>query len=177
MDRFVSSGLGLRRGTVRLVEAQPAWVTLAEAVCDELAVALVDCAIAIEHIGSTAVPDLVAKPILDFAIGIRDDIEPLSLQPTLERMGWQFRADAGDEGGFVFVLETQPLHRVAHVHVVMYGGPQWRKYLQFRDRLRVDAAARGIYGAAKLTLGEQFPSDRGAYTAAKAAVVRSILDS
>ena len=176
MDRFASSELGLDRGTVHLVESQPGWAAVAESVRDELAFALADSAISIEHIGSTAVPGLVAKPILDLAIGVRDDIDPLTLRPTLERLGWQFRTDAGDEGGLVFVLETQPRHRVAHVHVVVHGGSQWRNYLQLRDRLRIDAGARNTYRAAKLSLGERFPSDRAAYTAGKASVIRSLLD-
>ena len=176
VDRFASSGLGLHRGTVRLVEAQPRWAALAEAVRADLAGALVGDAVAIEHVGSTAIPGLIAKPILDFAIGIRDDIEPLSLQPRLERMGWLFRTDARDEGGLVFVLETRPMHRVAHVHVVHHGDLQWRNYLQLRDRLRVDAAARDAYSAAKVALAARFPSDRGAYTTGKSAVIRWLLD-
>lgn len=176
VDRFAASGIGLDRGTVRLVEGQPGWPALAEAVRDELTVGLAGRAIAIEHIGSTAVAGLVAKPILDFAVGIRDDVEPLSLQPTLERLGWQFRTDAGDEGGLLFVLETRPMHRVAHVHVVAHHGLQWRNYLRLRDRLRIEAAARNTYCAAKLRLGERFPNDRGGYTAGKAAVIRSLLD-
>lgn len=175
MDRFASSGLGLDRGTVRLVAAQPGWAALAEAMRQELAAALADRALGIEHIGSTAVPDIVAKPILDFAIGISDDVEPLSLQPTLERLGWQFSTNAGDEGGSVFVLETRPMHRVAHAHVVVYGDAQWRDYLRLRDRLRADATARDTYGAEKLSLGARFPGDRGAYTAGKSAIVHLLL--
>lgn len=176
MDRFASSGLGLDRGIVRLVEAQAGWGALAETVCEELAVALGDRAIAIEHVGSTAVPGLLAKPILDFAVGIRDDIEPPSLTSTLERLGWQFRADAGDEGGFVFVLETQPEYRVAHAHVVVYDSSQWCNYLRLRDRLRCDAEARAAYHSAKLALAERFPNDRAAYTAGKAGIICALLD-
>ena len=176
VDRFASAGLGLDRGTVHLVEVQPGWAALAETVRVELAVALADRAIEIEHIGSTAVARLVAKPILDFAIGIRDDVEPLSLQSPMEQIGWEFRADAGEQGGLVFVLETQPMHRVSHAHVVAYGDSQWRNYLQLRDLLRINADARSVYRAAKSGLAERFPSDRGAYTLGKAGVVRSLLD-
>ena len=126
----------------------------------QLAVALADEGIGIEHIGSTAIPGLVAKPILDFAVGIGDDIESFDLQPRLERLDWQFRTGAGDEGGLVFVLETRAMHRVAHIHVVDCGDLQWRNYLRLRTRLRMDAAARDAYGAAKVALAARFPSDR-----------------
>lgn len=176
VDRFASSGLGLDRGTVRLVQVQAGWTALAETVRDELVAALADRAIAIEHIGSTAVAGLVAKPILDFAIGVRDSIQPIGLQLPMEGLGWEFRTDAGEEGGLVFVLETQPMHRVAHAHVVVYGDSQWRNYVQLRDLLRTDVTARTAYGTEKLRLAERFPSDRGAYTAGKAGVIRSLLD-
>lgn len=64
------------------------------------------------------------------------------LWTSLEQVGYQFRGDAGDQGGLAFVLEDHPKHRVAHLHVVDHGGEQWRHYLTFRDLLLMNADAR-----------------------------------
>jgi GrpB-like predicted nucleotidyltransferase (UPF0157 family) len=71
------------------------------------------------------------------------------------------------EGGVLFVLESAPGHRIAHVHLVAYGDEAWVRYLAFRDRLRIDAAARESYRALKQRLAERFPDNRAAYTAGK----------
>ena len=175
VDRFAAVGLGLDRGRVDLVEVRPEWAPLAGAVCAELAGALGDRVIGIEHVGSTAVAGLIAKPILDLAVRTAAGIAPLTLRPLLEGRGWQYRGDAGQDGGLVFVLETRPAHRVAHVHVVGHNDPQWGNDLALRDRLRTDAAARHEYRAVKRLLGSRFPYDRQAYTAGKADLIRVLL--
>jgi GrpB-like predicted nucleotidyltransferase (UPF0157 family) len=89
--------------------------------------------------------------------------------------GWIYRGDAGDQGGHIFVLESRPWHRVAHLHVVDHDGDQWRAYLRFREVLRRSPQARERYEAVKLRLAAQRPIDRRAYTNGKTAVVTSIL--
>jgi GrpB-like predicted nucleotidyltransferase (UPF0157 family) len=142
----------------------------------ELLATLVGRATRVERVGSTAVPGLLAKPILDFVVGVDAGNGALTVKPLLESAGWEYRGDAGNDGGLVFVLATRPLHRVAHAHVVEYCGAQWRSYLMLRDRLRADPRARESYGAAKLDLCALFPTDRHAYTNGKTAVIRALLD-
>lgn len=91
-------------------------------------------------------------------------------------MGYQFRGDAGEEGGLVFVLDARPKHRVVHLHVVDHGGAQWRRYLTFRDLLLSDASAREHYERMKRELAEEFPGDRKAYQAAKQSIVQDLLE-
>jgi GrpB-like predicted nucleotidyltransferase (UPF0157 family) len=92
-------------------------------------------------------------------------------------LGYQFRGDKGDTGGLLFVLEDRPAHRIAHVHVVPHGSEKWRRYLAFRDRLRIDPDARACYGEVKRRLGEQCASDGQAYTAGKAVFVAGLLSA
>jgi GrpB-like predicted nucleotidyltransferase (UPF0157 family) len=120
---------------------------------------------------------LVAKPILDLAVGLASTTDPDHVIPAIERLGCQFRGDKGDTGGLLFVLEDRPAHRIAHVHVVPYGSEKWRQYLAFRDRLRIDPDARACYAEVKRRLGEQFASGRQAYTAGKAAFVAGLLSA
>ena len=85
------------------------------------------------------------------------------------------RGDAGANGGHVFVLETNPCNRVAHVHVVDYDGEQWRNYLRLRDLLRRSSTARARYESVKQQLASEFGDDRTAYTDGKTNVVNMLL--
>jgi GrpB-like predicted nucleotidyltransferase (UPF0157 family) len=164
----VSTPLGLMYGEVQLVPGgDPGWETEAHRFSDALRAALGPEAVGVEHVGSTAVPGLTAKPILDFAVGLTPEAETGRVTTALEALGYEFRGDAGDEGGLVFVLEVRPRFRVAHVHVVRHGDAQWRRYLFVRDRLRADPEARAAYAELKIGLAERYPNDRASYTAAK----------
>lgn len=169
------AGLGLEYGTVCLAKARAEWGVLARRLADDVARALSSAAAGVEHVGSTAVPGLVAKPIIDLAAGV-GDARPEAVRQPLERLGYQYRGDAGEHGGLVFVLDDRPRHRVAHVHVVEYGGSQWRRYLAFRDLLRSDASARAAYARLKIGLARTYPDDRKAYQDAKDGLVRDLLE-
>jgi GrpB-like predicted nucleotidyltransferase (UPF0157 family) len=175
MHSFGDTGLGLTYGQVGLVESHLGWPRAFEQLAAELRTALGELAVAVEHVGSTAVPGLVAKPILDIAVGLPPATDADRIIPAIERLGYEFRGDKGDTGGLLFVLEDRPAHRVAHVHVVPHGGEKWRQYLAFRDRLRIDPGARAACAEVKRTLGERFAGDRQAYTAGKAAFVADLL--
>jgi GrpB-like predicted nucleotidyltransferase (UPF0157 family) len=129
----------------------------------------------VEHVGSTAIPGLTAKPILDVLIGLAPGTDPDRVIATLERLGFQDRGDKGDDGGRLLVLEDRPAHRVAHLHLVGHGDALWRRYLTLRDRLRGDPDARAAYAGLKARLAARFSEDRRAYTAAKAAFITRLL--
>ncbi len=168
-------GLGLDQGTVLLREARPEWGGLARGLADAIREALGERAAEVEHIGSTAVPGLAAKPIIDLAAGVaRPSVA--AVRGPLEKLGYRYRGDAGDQGGLLFVLEVRPRHRVAHVHVVDPDGPQWQRYLAFRDLLRSDASARAKYTRLKRELARRHPHDRRAYTEGKERLVRELLE-
>ena len=113
--------LGLQYGHVELAESDPAWPEGAQRLAESIRSALGPDALAVEHIGSTAVPGLLSKPILDLAVLVRRDADTTE---RLTMLGYEYRGDAGAEGGLVFVLSDRPLHRIAHVHVVSDGDPQ-----------------------------------------------------
>lgn len=172
---FAVAGLGLQYGTVRLVRADDAWSTIGRALAAEISEGLADVARAVEHVGSTAVPGLLTKPIIDLAIAMRPGTAVDDVVGRMSRLGWIYRGDAGDEGGWIFVMEDSPWHRVAHAHGVEFGGSQWVQYLQFRDLLRRSAAARRIYEEAKQHLAQQHPDGRRRYTAGKDTTVQRLL--
>jgi GrpB-like predicted nucleotidyltransferase (UPF0157 family) len=166
--------LGLMRGVVRLVEHDAAWADEFRKERDRLAAALVELRCAIEHIGSTAVADLPAKPILDIALGYGASVQLPDLKCVLERLGYEYRGDSGDEGGYVFARGAGD-SRTHHLHAVLLDGAQWRTYLKFRDLLRTDPKARALYSATKGMLASQFERDRPAYTTGKSGIVRQLL--
>jgi GrpB-like predicted nucleotidyltransferase (UPF0157 family) len=168
--------LGLIYGTVELAPSDPGWPEQFELLAGELRRALGPDAVAIEHVGSTAVEGLRAKPILDLAVGLAPEADADRVIETFERLGYDFRGDAGSQGGLVFVLDSIPMRRIAHVHAVRHGDEQWMRYLAFRDRLRSDPAARAGYERLKRALANRFPNDRRAYTDGKDAFVAALLD-
>ena len=169
------AGLGLEHGKVVLREVRPEWRDVGRRLADEIRAAFGARAVHVEHVGSTAVPGLVAKPIVDLAVG-PGDVPVDVVREVLEALGYTYRGDAGEQGGLVFVLEDRPRHRVAHVHVVEHAGRQWRRYLAFRDLLLRDASARVAYARLKLELARRYPNDRTAYTAAKVGLVNALLE-
>ncbi|MFI0449264.1 GrpB family protein [Actinomadura sp. 6N118] len=167
--------LGLAKRSLRVMDSQSGWSEVYEQLASALRPALGALAIAIEHVGSTSVPGLPAKPIVDIAVGLAADAQLVDVVDAVTALGYEFRGDKGEEIGWLFVLETRPLYRVAHVHAVRHGGLQWREYLAFRDRLRADPAAHHAYAQLKRQLAVSYGDDRQAYTAAKTSLVRELL--
>jgi GrpB-like predicted nucleotidyltransferase (UPF0157 family) len=172
---FARTGLGLDYGTVSLVPVLESWADIAAELAAEIQDALGDLASDVQHIGSTTCVALLAKPIVDLAIAVPVGTQVEEVVQPMSRRGWIYRGDAGDDGGWVFVLEDRPRHRVAHAHGVAAIGSQWRRYLEFRELLGRSADARQTYQAAKIDLARAFRRDVGGYTAGKDTTVRRLL--
>ena len=169
------ASLGLRYGVVEVVEYRPEWMELGERLTARVAALLGSRATAVAHIGSTSVPGLAAKPIIDVAVRLVPDAVLDNLVAVLSGDGWIYRGDAGDDGGQVFVSETQPWLRVAHIHAIAHDDPQFDRYLAVRDRLRANPEAVARYSALKRELARRFPADRKAYTAGKTDFITDLL--
>lgn len=169
-------GLGLPRAEVGLRAHDSRWESAYRETEERLQALIGELVVAIEHIGSTAVPGLIAKPILDIALAFPDRASLDQAALRLGAEGYEWRGDSGDKGGVVFVdgLEAR---RIAHLHLVEIADPQWERYVRFRNLLRRDADVRRRYEALKLELAERFPRDRLAYTDGKDRFVRESLDA
>jgi len=158
-----SLGLGLEAGANRLLDHNPLW---ARAFADEAARirrAVGPLALAIEHYGSTAVPGLRAKPIIDLLIGVATIGDGLKMIEQMERIGYDYATNHGIPEHHIF---GRPEAREYLAHVVEYGGDQWRRSLRFRDRLIKDVGARAAYQALKERLAAAGLS-RAGYTEGK----------
>ncbi|HEX3967519.1 MAG TPA: GrpB family protein [Edaphobacter sp.] len=163
---------------VRLAEYDPGWPKLYAAEAERLmAVLSAGLVLSIEHFGSTAVPGLMAKPIIDILVEVRSvqEARKIAIQP-LEAIGYAFWSDNPRRDRMFFVKGLPPAapHRTHHVHIVE-SGTEMREQLLFRDYLRshLDEVLR--YGNLKSELMAKFRNDREAYTAAKSAYVKEVL--
>ena len=166
--------IGLQRGTVQVITYQADWHDLFEQERCALHKHIGHLVLDIQHVGSTAVPGLDAKPILDMAVAVASVAVIPQCQPLLCALGYLDRGD-GNEGGYLFVKESAPDVQTHHLHMVARDDPRWGNYLRFRDVLKADETLRTTYANLKKALQEQFSQDRQAYTAAKHAFIRDIL--
>jgi len=164
--------LGLEAGTVRVVAYDTNWPALFLAESQRLTAACRSLPVHFEHVGSTAVPGLCAKPVLDILAGHPAGVSALDYVTDFERAGYIHRGDRGI-AGHQFFRRGQP--RAYHIHLVEEDGELWRQYLGFRDHLRADPTAARRYGELKEALAARFPHDRESYINGKSEFVREVL--
>lgn len=155
-----------------LAEPDPDWSATYESWRSRLARALASAAVRIEHVGSTAVPGLPAKPVIDVQVSVADVADEPAYLPALESLGLQLRAR---EDGHRYLRPLPHRPREVHVHVCAAGSDWEREHLLFRDYLRGHEAARTAYAAVKAEAVVTWADDRLAYTDAKGAVIRDLL--
>jgi GrpB-like predicted nucleotidyltransferase (UPF0157 family) len=126
----------------------------------------------IEHTGSTAVPGLAAKPILDILVGYHQGDAVQAYISVLTGADYLHRGEQ-EIAGREFFRRGSP--RAYHVHLTAIDSAFWRDHLTFRDRLRGDNALRDAYATLKRDLAARFPRDREAYIVAKEPFVNQVL--
>ena len=173
-DRAQSpSGLELIGGpekrSIEIVEYDPQWPVRFRAERDRIAAALGPAAMRIDHIGSTAVPGLAAKPIVDIDVSVADVEDEASYLPALERAGYELRV-------------REPNHRMVrtrardvHVHICTAGSDWERRHLRFRDRLRRSGQDRALYERVKRRLAARDWPTMDDYADAKSDAIAEIL--
>lgn len=162
---------GLRPTRVTLAGPDPAWAERFAARAAQLRDVLGPRARLVEHVGSTSVPGLVAKPIVDIVIGIDDpDDEPAYL-PDLLAAGYDVRVrEPGHRA-----LRAGDLDEPVNLHCYRIDDPEIRRVLLFRDRLRADPAERELYARTKRALTDREWPDVNYYAEAKSPVIDAIL--
>jgi GrpB-like predicted nucleotidyltransferase (UPF0157 family) len=149
----------------RVVSYDPAWPVLFAKLGGQLRTALGEIALRIDHIGSTAVPGLDAKPIVDVQISVAA-LEPVdTFRGALEGCGFSWRADNPDLTKRYF--REQPGQRRTHIHVRRSGSFSEQFALLFRDYLRTHPRRAAEYGALKRSVAHLLQADRRAYVEAK----------
>lgn len=133
-------------------------------------------AVVVEHIGSTAVPGLGARPIIDMMLGAPDLAQVEARIAALEAEGWryvrEFEKSISDRRYFTR-MDVPP--GKFHLHAVVLDSPFWKRHLAFRDALRADPALADKYWRLKQHLAARLPDDRGAYAEAKGEFIRKAM--
>ena len=151
---------------IRVAEHDPGWAAAAAAELARIGAALGPLGLRLEHIGSTAVPGLAAKPILDLMVSVAD-VEAGAFVAPLERLGYLYAPSPG----FRFFALPPKRPRTHHVHVFAVGGEHERRHLAVRDFLRAHPEDAAAYEAVKRRVALEHPQDRLAYIAGKEAHV------
>ena len=128
--------IGLKRGTVAISEHRSEWKKVAAASITELKAIFGEKAVDIQHIGSTAIEHIKAKPIIDIAVGVRsfDGLEAVKMH--LKEVGYA-EANNRFSSDLLFVINDAENRRTHQVHVLIYGCEQWRNYVDFRDYMNL----------------------------------------
>ena len=160
---------GPESGRVRLVPYRAEWAERFEFERARIAAALGETAELIEHVGSTSVPGLDAKPVVDILVAVGDPADP-SICAALERAGYVLRVD--EDGHRMF----RTPERDVHLHLWVAGTEEIARHLDFRDRLRASEADRRAYSDLKHRLAEREWDDINDYAAAKDALIAEIVE-
>lgn len=166
---------GLKNGTVKLCPHDDGWAVQAAATAAELKGIFGADAVAVRHVGSTAIHGIPAKPVIDIAVAVRDSGAVARHLTQLEAHGYMPR-EHGVENDTLLVLDDgESGLRTHHIHIVADGSMEWRNYVNFVDYLNAFPDKAREYASLKLALADKYPSDREAYTSGKADAVRFIL--
>lgn len=168
--------LGLKRGIVKLADYDENWAETAEQTIRELKEIFGEAAADIQHVGSTSIKYIKAKPILDIAVAVRSFSDVLPLIPKLKENGFRYKTDNDNDAEMFFscgdvIADT----RTHHIHVVIHQSKEWTEYILFRDSLNSNPHWRLNYQNLKQELAEKYPDDRNAYTEGKAEFIRNVL--
>ncbi|WP_027965026.1 GrpB family protein [Halalkalibacillus halophilus] len=169
--------LGVNKGTVVLMEQQEAYPALFQAEKELLGEIFGNQVVAIEHIGSTAIKGIQAKPIIDIMIGVEDldNVEKLDKRKMVENDYYFLKVKLEGKVVAAKFSSLEHLTKTYILHIVEHGGDWWQKHLLFRDRLNAEPALALQYEQLKLRLAEQYPTDEAAYTDGKEAFVNQVV--
>jgi GrpB-like predicted nucleotidyltransferase (UPF0157 family) len=158
---------------IEIVGYDPAWPARYEEMRARLAGALGPTAVRIDHVGSTAVPGLAAKPIIDIQVSVPDVADATPFKQPIEAQGFASRMI---EPGHHYFRPPPGLPRDYQVHVCTIGSDWERRHLLFRDYLRADPETRAGYERMKRDMATRFTNDRLGYNDAKGPFIEAALE-
>lgn len=158
---------GLIRGTVSVEPHNVAWKEEAENCISLLAEILKKDMVDAQHVGSTAICGICAKPIIDIAVGVKNLRDVMKYNEELAENGIIYRHKEHGEQLLYICGDMQNDIRTHHIHIVIWNSEEWNNYLNFRDYMNCHEEEARAYAQLKVQLAKQYPKDRGAYTAGK----------
>ena len=163
---------GVEKCEIKIVDYDPDWPKKFETHARIIADALGSSALRVEHIGSTSVPGLAAKPVIDILVVVTDSADESAYLPRLEAAGYVLRVREPDWNEHRMCRTPE---KDVHIHIYSAGCPEIVRNLAFRDRLRRNTDDRRRYERTKRELAAREWSDMNAYAEAKTEVIESII--
>ncbi|MGO1072086.1 GrpB family protein [Lysobacter sp. CA199] len=158
---------------ITIVDYDPSWPRTFDELKSAVLRVLGDITLSVEHVGSTSVPGLAAKPIIDMDVVVASAAEVPRAIERLATLGYAHRGDLGIEGRDAFYSPPElPVH---HLYVCVHDAIALANHLTIRDYLRRNQAAARTYGLLKMRLAKMFPTDVDRYTDGKSGFLLSIL--
>ena len=164
--------LGLLSGQLRLSPYESDWPLLYLAERERLCASLGTSVLDVQHIGSTSIAGMPAKPILDIGVAVTNFEEAVICIPLLEQLGYAYKGENGIPRRHYFVKGDPRTH---HLHLLEVTSEEWKSHLLFRDYLRRNLDAAQAYANLKQTLATQFATDREAYQTGKDSFIQTVL--
>ena len=165
--------MGLNKNVVELELNYEKWKELYLEVEKELKEILNEIIIDIQHVGSTAIPMLKAKPIVDVAVAVENLDSVLKYEKLLEERGYSLRNDGGIKGEYL-IRKGPEENRTHYIHVVKLNSKRWLELINFRDILLNNPDIKEEYQKLKEELKKQFPEDRKNYTRGKSDYIKKV---
>ncbi|MEJ5308329.1 MAG: GrpB family protein [Anaerolineae bacterium] len=169
------SALGVREGKVELVPHNPLWQTYFTLERQRLSAALAPYIKEIRHIGSTAIPGIYAKPILDIMVGLFTIADVRYCQAPLATLDYIYEGEQNIPGWHFFRKKTGDM-TTHHLHVVEWGGAYWRDHILFYEYLLQHPEVAEAYERLKLALAQEHADSREAYTREKTDFVNKVTE-
>lgn len=165
--------VGLKRGTVNVVPYKKKWTDEFEKEKARIVEVCGGKVVAVEHIGSTSVPGLAAKPIIDIAVGVTRLKDAEKLLKPLSKIDYHFYKKFQRQR--LFVAKGPDENRTHYLHVMRHKGAKWNNDQLFRDYLRAHPEEVEQYAKLKTALAKKYADDRQGYADAKTAFIKSII--
>jgi GrpB-like predicted nucleotidyltransferase (UPF0157 family) len=164
--------LGLKRGIVEIVAYQKDWPRLYEQEKQRILAAIGEHVLEVQHVGSTSIPGMPAKPIIDIGIAVHNFEEAQVCISPMHALGYQYKGEFGIPRRHYFVKGEPRTHQV---HMVEEDSRDWQGMLLFRDFLRAHPDAARDYADLKRRLASEYRTDRERYTNEKGPFIQKVL--
>lgn len=161
---------------IEVVPYNPNWLNRFRVEADKIAAVLRPEVIAIHHIGSTAVPNISAKPIIDILVEVRAIEKINDFNEKMIELGYQPKGEVGIPGRRFFI-KNEDSTRTHHVHIFQTGALEVEHHLNFRDYLVAHPEEAQAYSRLKEKLAREFPEDRESYIERKDGFIKEILQN
>ena len=167
--------IGLKTNTVVLLPHNTEWELNAEQIIKLIKLILGDICINVQHIGSTSIKWISAKPIIDIAVAVNELEDVMPYVEVLKENGIIYRK-VENTGQILFLMgDLENDIKTHHIHIVKADSPNWNNYLNFRDFLNAHPEKAREYDEEKHKLKEQYPHNRKAYTSGKIGIISLLL--